>query len=85
MYRHISVSGVSYHNGVSTLDVVAYSSPGVVIDAYKWESSCHSFEELYSKYARKAIKYLRATYGITELRQPTLHFCSDRCGYCQMK
>jgi hypothetical protein len=69
--KSIRVCGLNFRLGVSTLEVDALRADGTLIDTDRHESQTLSFEELYAKYGRRAIRYFRKTYGIKLVTKPS--------------
>lgn len=69
--KSIRVCGLNFRLGVSTLEVDAHCADGTLIDTDRHESQTLSFEELYAKYGRRAIRYFRKTYGIKLVTKPS--------------
>lgn len=72
MSKQITISGTSFHLGVSTLVIDVTGEDGHLIDTFRTESCSHSFEDLWEKFGRKPFRQLRDLYGVTsETRKPS--------------
>jgi hypothetical protein len=69
--KSIRVCGLNFRLGVSTLEVDVLRADGTLIDTDRHESRTLSFEELYAKYGRRAIRHFRKTYGIKVVTKPS--------------
>jgi hypothetical protein len=69
--KSIRVDGLSFHLGFSVLCVDALRANGSLIDTARYESQSLSFEQLYAKYGRRAIRFFRRTYGIKLVTKPS--------------
>lgn len=69
--RKVVVYGVDKQLGFSRLFVDAIAADGGLMDTYRYESQSLSIDELWQKYGKKAVRYLRKTYAITASEIPT--------------
>lgn len=69
--KRITVSGVNEHMGFSRLFVDVIREDGSLVDTFREESLALTFEELWQKYGRRAVRQLKAMYAVTDVSKPS--------------
>lgn len=68
--KYIIASGVDDSHGFGRVSVDVYRPDGSLVDTWREESQALSADQLWEKYGRRALKSLKSTYGITDVRMP---------------